>query len=187
MFTIMEQSLGDQISEMLIRPYCDALDVQGITIKSLACQLKKELKAKETKIIKVKGGVPPEMIPEGEKPKCRKKYKTIIGGGIASDGVIAVDMINWTVRQNARMDAQKLLNLYPAKKVEVSGKDGNPIPVQMTNFPPPPGSIDDWQKQVEEAEKSRMQREINTMDDKPSKEIIDPGTSSQVENKQGDQ
>jgi hypothetical protein len=96
-------------------------------------------------------------------------------------------MINWPVRQNARMDAQKLLNLYPAKRVEVGGKDGAAIPVAMTNFPPMPATIDEWQRQVEEAEKLRLQRQNQAGEDTGSTTISHPGPTSQAENPAGGQ
>ncbi|MCE5336806.1 MAG: hypothetical protein LLG06_19690 [Desulfobacteraceae bacterium] len=152
----MEQSIGEKISEALAHPFVTALQAEGITIESLAKELSKELKANETKVIKVKGGLPaPELTPTG-RPK-KGSYRTLIKN-LMGDSVIAVDMVNWSVRQAARMDAQKLLDLYPAKQVKLSGPGpGGSIPI--TNFPPTAKSIDEWQQQMEEAERKRMERQ----------------------------
>jgi hypothetical protein len=164
------------------------LDAKGITVKKLACLLKKELLAKETKLVKIKGGVPTLSGDDAApKKRTRRNFKTLLAGGIDQDGLIAVDVVAWGVRQNARMDAQKLLNLYPAKKIEVAGKDGGAIPVQMTNFPPAPATIDEWQRQVEEAEKQRLQRESGTKEDTGAIEIVESGASSQADSQPGGQ
>lgn len=66
---------------------------EGITAKALAKQLKAELKAKIQKA----------------------KYDAKTGKWKYSQKMIA-----WDVRQRARMDAQKILGMYPADKFELS-------------------------------------------------------------------
>ncbi len=115
---------GDETLKLLAAPMQVALASRGITMSSLAQDHKRELKAKETKIIKVKrGAIDIAKLPvEAESSKCKaikpRGYRIIMA--TADEIVIAVDFVAWGVRQNARMDAQKLLNLYPAEKREVS-------------------------------------------------------------------
>jgi len=73
-------------------PIIAALDAEGITLKALAKQLKRELKAKETKFFQKDGKV------------------------VEKHNVIA-----WDVRQRARIDAHKLRGDYPAEKREIMG------------------------------------------------------------------
>jgi len=134
----------DELNQATSLNFPSILKGHGITANTFAGKLKQELDAKETRIIKVKGGVPD--VTQG----THRTYKVIQQGGEFRDGVIAIDMINWPVRQAARIDAQKLLNLYPAKEVKVKGDPESPSPVQMTNIPQMPSSIDEWQKEVEE-------------------------------------
>lgn len=101
----------------------------GISEDVLACQLKRELHAKETKLVKIKALTKPQNSQEqdanvveipsraGKRGKAAA-YRTVYEGGVFKDTVIAVDMINWGVRQAARIDAQKLLGAYPSEKVD---------------------------------------------------------------------
>lgn len=84
----------------------EALEAEGITPESLAKKLAEELDAHETKVFHNKDT-----------------------GVVFSDPVIA-----WDIRQKARMDAQKLLGMYPAEKRELSGPDGGPIEVHDTDL-----------------------------------------------------
>jgi hypothetical protein len=70
----------------------EVLEKQGITPERLAQKLNEELDAKENKVFYDK-----------ERGKCH----------------VGPSMISWKIRQAARMDAQKLLGLYPAEKVEM--------------------------------------------------------------------
>lgn len=107
--------------------FAGVIAAKGITPQVLACQLKRELRAKETKFIKIKafpkpkqqeGCEPNEVIQSAMPRGKRSPYRMVYEGGVFEDTVIAVDVINWSIRQNARMDAQKLLNAYPSEKVD---------------------------------------------------------------------
>lgn len=73
--------------EMIGRPLLDDLEEGGITRKILVKKLKEELEATETKGFCYNG----EILHDDPKPA-------------------------WEIRQRARMDVQKLLNLYPPEK-----------------------------------------------------------------------
>lgn len=81
----------------LMASWHDALRKEGINETLLAKKLKRELNAKET--------------------KC---FKTTDKDG-TSDVLYSKPLIAWDIRQKARMDAQKLLSLYPVEKVDHSG------------------------------------------------------------------
>ncbi len=80
-------------------PIIEALEGEGITIKSLSKQLRKELKAKEIKVFNDKGTI------------------------IYSDGVPALD-----IQQRARIDAHKLRGDYPAEEHRITGEMVNTRP-----------------------------------------------------------
>ena len=82
-----------EIEAELLSPLLEALDAEGITIKSLAKSLHKELKAKEIKVFNDKGTI------------------------IYSKGVPALD-----IQQRARIDAHKLRGDYPAEEHRISGE-----------------------------------------------------------------
>jgi len=96
-------------------------------------RLKAELNAKETKIIKVKKNASADAVMAeilaatgGKKAKVsgiKVLYET------SEEMVLAVNVRAWGIRQNARVDGQKLLDMYPAEKREISGPDGGPIQV----------------------------------------------------------
>lgn len=110
----------------------ESLNKRGITMESLAHDLKQELRAKKTVLQKVKGVVELPKTPTG-RDKGSIRIVAVSGEGDPENAetLIAIDMIDWSTRQAARIDAQKLLNAYPAKKVEVSGADGGPIDVAV--------------------------------------------------------
>ncbi len=85
--------VAKNIRDSLTSPIIAALEGEGITIISLAKQLKKELKAKEIKVFNDKGSI------------------------IYSIGVPALD-----VQQRARIDAHKLRGDYPAEEHRISGE-----------------------------------------------------------------
>jgi hypothetical protein len=100
--------MDDSALKYLAAPMFEALATQGITIERLAQDLKLELAANETKIVKIKGGI------HAQNPRI-----TIIADGY-EESVVGFDVIAWDVRQRARMDAQKLLGLYPSEKHELA-------------------------------------------------------------------
>jgi len=103
-------------------PMVAALGAIGITPAFLSRRLKRELNAKETHRVKVKGAVDPDNLPKGRKlvttsgSLAYDKTGEVFGDG---DSVIEWSEINWKVRQTARMDAQKLLGAYPAERKTV--------------------------------------------------------------------
>ncbi|HEX9920347.1 MAG TPA: hypothetical protein VGB21_02525 [Candidatus Methylomirabilis sp.] len=130
------------------------LNSHGINDDFLAKKLKDELKAKVIRLITLKtasglfkgdqaesedgdGGKQEEVkTPDngGSNGNGHRKYKQpkeiYLGGTILSPQgshrhvVIAVDEVDWSTRQRARMDAHKLRGDYPAEKRELSGSIG---------------------------------------------------------------
>ena len=88
-----DSQIKKEIEAELLSPIIEALEGEGITIKSLAKALKKELKAKEIKVFNDKGTI------------------------IYSDGVPALD-----IQQRARIDAHKLRGDYPAEEHRITGE-----------------------------------------------------------------
>ena len=105
-------------------PMDAALESIGITHAYLARKLKRELNAKKSERIKVKGAVDPGKVGQGRKIVATSGF-LFYGkeGGVYGDGnsVIEWKEVDWKIRQTARMDAQKLMGLYPAEKREHSG------------------------------------------------------------------
>lgn len=109
------RNIREEIEKDLSRPILEAFDNHGITLDSLVKQLSKELKAKETKFVKVKKGVLgsiEEKIPAGVK----KIWET------SEEVLLAINAKAWGIQQNARQDAHKLRGDYPAEKLELSAK-----------------------------------------------------------------
>ena len=110
----------------------DYFDEHGLTIAALTKQLKRELKAKVTKSIKVKGTVCNEQLGKGRRivatsgTAIETKEGTVFGDG---ETIIEWDEAAWDVRQRARMDAHKLRGDYPAEKQEITGAGGGPLSV----------------------------------------------------------
>lgn len=139
-----------------------ALDAAGLTFEYTIKLLKKELRAKITERLKIKGAVNPDNIGKGRRIVATSGLIVSDKDGeyfTEGDTVIEWDEIDWGTRQKARMDLHKLRGDYPAKSLELTGKDGGPVLTEWTNFPPTPDTIDEWQKQVEAAEKARLDRQ----------------------------
>lgn len=125
---------NDHALRAILSPMHEALGAHGITPEYLVKKLKAELNAKETKTIKIKGAV-------GD---LGRGFKVVTTSGLVefekegdkvfSDGetLIRSDQVAWGVRQKARMDAQKLLDLYPAEKHELDFK--KPLIVEIVQF-----------------------------------------------------
>lgn len=93
---------NDDLVRAIIDPIHKTLASQGITPLYLAKKLKRELNAKEIKVF---------------------KNSNPVDGG---DVIYSKPLVSWGIRQKAREDAQKLLDLYPAEKHVFPDKDGNP-------------------------------------------------------------
>jgi hypothetical protein len=91
-------------------------EAEGITPELLAKQLVEELNATVTKTAKLKGQVQ-DNLPDGYRIIAETEDETLVQWEERA----------WTVQQPARMDAQKLLGLYPAERRELTGPDGGPI------------------------------------------------------------
>lgn len=83
---------ADEVRARISTDVAEAMDRHGLTLDNLIKQLKRELKAKETKFFQKDGKV------------------------VEKHNVIA-----WDVRQRARIDAHKLRGDYPAEKREIMG------------------------------------------------------------------
>jgi hypothetical protein len=111
--------------------FADLMASNGLTAGKLIHQLKKELKANSKKTVKVRGAVGKGQLKNGHKVVAVSGYvvETKEGTELYGTGetVLESSEPNWTIRQNARMDAQKLMGLYPAEKNELSGPNGSPL------------------------------------------------------------
>jgi len=106
-----ELNPGQKAARKIISGFHDAILREGITENYLARKLKYELNAQEIKVFN---------------PKGNTKKKGII---------YSKPLKLWAIRQKAREDAQKLLDLYPAEKHVFPDKDGNPQDVSgLTNL-----------------------------------------------------
>jgi hypothetical protein len=85
-----------------------------------------------------------------------KKLRAELNAGVVkvfedneSGAVFGKELVVWNIRQKARMDAQKLLGLYPAEKYgyDVSGS------IVVESAIPEPSSIEDWAKMKEEIDR----------------------------------
>jgi len=113
---------SDEIVEALLRPIDEALQETGLTPKYLTKKLKRELGAKKTTHIKVRGVIDKESttLPRGIKIISESSDET----------VIAISQIDWGTRQKARIDTHKLRGDYPAEKRQLSGK----LDIQHSNW-----------------------------------------------------
>ena len=100
---------NEELVEAILRPIDEALQSQGITPTYLVKKLKRELNAKETKTIKVKGEIT-DTLPGS--------YRVI--AATEEETVIAANFIDWRTRQQARKDAHALRGDYPGP----GGPDG---------------------------------------------------------------
>lgn len=110
----------DEYLLALMAPMSSIFHGIGITASSLAKQLKQELKAKTSNIIRVKGAVKEDRLKNGTKVLAISGYTAEDGTFKTLETVLQIDHVAWDVRSKARMDAQKLLGLYPAEKVDVT-------------------------------------------------------------------
>ncbi|MFH1624774.1 MAG: hypothetical protein ABID54_06425, partial [Pseudomonadota bacterium] len=102
-----------------------ALFKKGVTYDYLAGKLKSELNAKKSERTKLKGAVSQSNLPRGRKVIAVSGTVSYDQDGklIGGDGETVIEWKEraWDIQQKARMDAQKLLNLYPAEKHDVTG------------------------------------------------------------------
>ena len=111
-------------------PMVEVLNSRGITKDFLARKLKAELNAKETKFIKLKKNQLLSDAVKEIKAEVRETLKTAklnlkdargakVVYETTEEMIIAIDVKSLGIRQKAREDAQKLLELYPDPKLNV--------------------------------------------------------------------
>jgi hypothetical protein len=121
----------EEINNSATQPFGPILDKHGITADALAKELKKELSAKETKFIKIRRNAQADEIVRQitDSVGAKKRVSKVkVVHETTEEQIIAVDVVNWTTRQNARIDAHKLRGDYPSaiNKHTFPDKDGNP-------------------------------------------------------------
>ena len=126
----LPDSVTKEISATIMSETRQAMERHKINADSLIRALKRELKAKVSKTLKFKGKV--EIDKETGKPILAKGMRILaqgekreISGGedhVAyddGDTVVGWEEIAWEIQQKARMDAQKLLEMYPVEKKHI--------------------------------------------------------------------
>ncbi len=92
---------AEEMIEAIFRPIDLALEKEGLTPTYLARKLVEELEATTVRAFNSNGKV-----------------------------IYSKPLVAWDIRQEARKDAHKLRNHYPAVKAELTGKDGAPLFLQ---------------------------------------------------------
>jgi len=105
-----------------------ALKTEGVDEKDLARRLRIDLDRKETKLLKIKGGIIDwsKYLPESSQVVQDQQSLYRVIASSAEETLIALEVDALGIQVDAREDAQKLLGLY-VTKVELSGPDGGPI------------------------------------------------------------
>ena len=149
---------NDLISEHL-SPYRDALEQIGIGPKTIAKKRKQQLNAKFDKFIKLKGDVPfgtklaPGLIVVG----AGGVTESLQGNIVFDDTLIRARMINWPIQEKATSALEKIFDDPQRSIIEHTGS------IDMTNFPPEPKSIEDWEQQYEKMRlKRNAEKDANT-------------------------
>lgn len=136
---------------------------KGPKIGKVLLRLRQALSARETKLIKIKGGISQTDLPKG--------FDLIATSGLLSHGkdgdifgdgesLIKCDMIAHNPRLRAIDLALQLHDAMPSQKHEHTGKGGGPIETKLTNFPKEPATIADWAQQIKEAEEQQTDEKI---------------------------
>lgn len=123
-------------NDVKLPSFGDDLNTSGITSAYLIRKLKRELNAKETKVIKIKGVVSQDSLPKGFRVIATsgllaydKEGTQLFGDG---ETIIRYDPANMGIRQRAREDTHKLKGDYPADEMKHSGNI-----IFQTNVPEP--------------------------------------------------
>jgi len=143
-----EKVTPEELLNAINAPLLAVFNEEKLTVRYLVKKLKRELNAKEVKVFKAKilKRLPAKVGLDGKEIEPAQILE--VEEVIYSKPLAALE-----IRQEARKDAQRLLNLYPPERKELSGPDGNPIGVKYydfddSKFPPPGGSsakpIPDW-------------------------------------------
>jgi len=126
-----------EASEKFLSGYDHPLMKEGVTERCLAIQLKRELEATKLVRVKLRGKVDETTLAPGWKIVSVSDEET----------VLEFREELWNIQQQARQDAQKLLDLYPAERHEVDidkeitvvireFKDSEPDEVKTSNDKP---------------------------------------------------
>lgn len=127
---------SQELLDRRLKPMRDSLRAVGLTKSYLAKKLKRELNANKTVFQKLKGAAE---LPKTPKGRTKKGLYVITKTGLiefdregekeysTGESLVAINMVDWRTRQTARQDAHKLLDHYPAEKMEHSGKGGGPL------------------------------------------------------------
>jgi hypothetical protein len=129
---VTREEVDQELRRQGIPAMADVFEALGITREGLGKQLKRELRAKETKLLKLKrdgkaDAIIAEIVRDMDSvaPGSKKKPEKVkILHQTTEELLVAVDVANWSVRQRAREDAQKLLGLYPAERKEITFPEG---------------------------------------------------------------
>lgn len=106
---------AEKLLESLNNPYFPALKKHSITTDRLAKQLDEELVALEPKFLKLKKS---EFDPVKFNAAKIPKGLTIVFE-TAAEILLRVDLPLISIRQAARMDAQRIMGLYPKEPIEI--------------------------------------------------------------------
>lgn len=124
----------DEIIQDLRSPFKSVLNRGGIDDEFLVKRIKQELNAKETRVVKAKGALTADSLPKTKKGNVKPGYKIIGTSGVIEtlNTLLAVDFIDWGIRQKARMDVHKLRGDYPAEKHELM--TDRPLQINVVKF-----------------------------------------------------
>jgi hypothetical protein len=111
-----QQRQGADIIDRLLTGWHDALHEAGITQRRLADQLARELRASKTSRVKVQGTV---RLPAGDSGRVRVAAEGEGLNGEVVETVLEFKEDLWSVQQQARVDAQKLFDLYPVERKQL--------------------------------------------------------------------
>ena len=95
----------EALVEAILTPMQEALERKGITVDRLAEELNEQLEAQETKVIKISGAPGALFLPAGVQTLVQGDQETVMG----------VAVVAWGVRQQAMIQALKLLAQFPAE------------------------------------------------------------------------
>ena len=146
------------ILQKVLGPYQLALRSSGIGPEVLAHQRKNQLNAKSVKHIKLKGDV-------AIGTKLAPGYRVIAGGGVEEtehgnivfdDTLIEFRGIDWGIQEKATSALEKIFDVPQKQIIEHQGS------IAMTNFPPEPKSMEEWEEQY------RRMREKKHGEDDPN-------------------
>lgn len=117
------KAAGNQAGQEIASERLQALDAAGLTFDYLIKLLKKELRAKTTERLKIRGAVNPDNIGKGRRIVATSGIIVRDKDGeyyTEGDTVIEWDEVDWGTRQRARIDLHKLRGDYPSEKQDLN-------------------------------------------------------------------